>query len=33
MSTEHVPQPLNELADRHSAHRERLYDLFDQGDP
>jgi hypothetical protein len=33
MSTERVPEPLNGLADRHGPHRERLYALFDQGDP
>ena len=33
MSTEHAPEPLTELADRHGPHRERLYELFDRGDP
>jgi hypothetical protein len=27
------PEPINELADRHGVHRERLYEVFDQGDP
>jgi hypothetical protein len=32
MSTENVPEPVNGLPAHHGAHRERLYELFDQGD-
>jgi hypothetical protein len=27
------PEPINDLADRYDAHRERLYEVFNQGDP
>ena len=31
-AVQYVPEPINEVADRHGAHRERLYEVFVRGD-